>query len=88
MDWDQEQAAPKAFVGGPAKIRIVENGPARVAVEVSREAAGSKFVQTIRLSAGDAGKRVEVRNVIDWNTRESNLKATFPLAASNRDGDL
>ncbi len=83
MDWEQEQAAPKAFVAGPAKIRIVENGPARVAVEVSRETAGSRFVQTIRLSAGDAGKRVEFGNVIDWNTRESNLKATFPLAASN-----
>jgi alpha-mannosidase len=83
MDWDQEQAAPKAFVAGPAKIRVVENGPARVAVEVSRDTAGSWFVQTIRLSAGDAGKRVEFGNAIDWNTRESNLKATFPLTASN-----
>jgi alpha-mannosidase len=84
MDWDQEQAAPKAYVGGPAKIRIVEKGPARVALEVSRETAGSHFTQTIRLSAGDAGKRVEIGNVIDWNTKESNLKATFPLTASNR----
>jgi alpha-mannosidase len=84
MDWEQEQAAPKMYVGGPAKIRVVENGRARVAVEVSRETAGSKFVQTIRLSAGDAGKRVEFANVIDWNTRESNLKATFPLTASNQ----
>ncbi len=84
MDWDQEQAAPKAYVSGPAKVRVVENGPARVAVEVSRETAGSRFVQTIRLSAGDAGKRVEFANSIDWNTRESNLKAAFPLTASNR----
>jgi len=84
MDWDQEQAAPKAYVGGPAKIRVVENGPARVAVEVSRETAGSRFVQTIKLSAGDAGKRLEFGNAIDWNTKESNLKATFPLAASNQ----
>jgi len=83
MDWDQEQAAPKTYVGGPAKIRVVENGPARVAVEISRETAGSRFVQVIRLSAGDAGKRVEFANVIDWNTKESNLKATFPLKASN-----
>ena len=83
MDWDQEQAAPKAFVSGPAQIRVVEDGPVRVAVEVSRETAGSRFVQTISLSAGDAGKRVEFGNVIDWNTRESNLKATFPLTASN-----
>ena len=84
MDWDQEQAAPKAYVRGPARIRIVENGPVRVALEVSREMAGSKFVQTIRLSTGDAGKRVEFNNVIDWNTKESNLKVTFPLTASNR----
>lgn len=84
MDWDQEQAPPKAYVSGPAKVRIAENGPAHVALEITREAAGSRFVQTIRLSAGDGGKRVEFANVIDWNTRESNLKATFPLAASNR----
>jgi alpha-mannosidase len=84
MDWDQEQAAPKAYVGGPARIRIVENGPARVAIEVSRETANSKFVQTISLAAGDAGKRVEFANVIDWNTTQSNLKAVFPLTASNQ----
>jgi alpha-mannosidase len=83
MDWDQEQAAPKQFVSGPANIKVVESGPVRVAVEVTRETAGLRFVQTIRLAAGDAGKRVEFANVIDWNTRESNLKATFPLAASN-----
>jgi alpha-mannosidase len=84
MDWDQEQASPTAYVGGPAKIRVVENGPARIAVEVSRETSGSQFVQTIRLSASDAGNRVEFANAIDWNTRESNLKATFPLTASNQ----
>jgi alpha-mannosidase len=83
MDWEQEQAAPKTYVGGPAKIRVVENGPARVAVEVSRETAGSRFVQTISLSAGNGGKRVEFGNVIDWNMKESNLKAVFPLTASN-----
>jgi alpha-mannosidase len=83
MDWEQEQAAPRTYVGGPAKIRVVESGPARVAVEVSRETAGSRFVQTISLAAGDAGKRVEFANIVDWNTKESNLKATFPLTASN-----
>jgi alpha-mannosidase len=84
MDWDQEQAPPKLYVGGPAKIRVVENGPARAAIQISRATAGSRFVQTIRLSSGDAGNRVEFANAIDWNTKESNLKATFPLAASNQ----
>ena len=83
MDWEQEQAAPKEFVSGSAQIRVVEDGPVRVAIEVSRETSGSRFVQTISLSAGEAGKRVEFGNMIDWNTRESNLKVTFPLTASN-----
>jgi alpha-mannosidase len=83
MDWDQEQAAPRAYVSGPAKMRIVESGPIRISIEVTRDTSGSHFVQTISLSAGDAGKRVKFGNVIDWNTRESNLKAAFPLAASN-----
>ena len=83
MDWTQEQAAPRDYVSGAAKVRIVENGPVRVAVEVTRETAGSRFVQTVRLAAGDAGKRVEFSNVIDWSTRERNLKAVFPLVASN-----
>jgi alpha-mannosidase len=84
MDWDQEQAPPRAYVSGPAAVRVVEDGPVRVSVEVSRLTAGSRFVQTISLSAGDGGKRVEFGNVIDWNTRESNLKAVFPLVASNQ----
>ena len=83
MDFEDEQRAPRAYVAGPAHVRVVENGPARVAVEVTREAEGSKFAQTIRLAAGDAGSRVEFSNVIDWATKEANLKETFPLAASN-----
>ena len=84
MDFDQEQAAPRAYVGGAAKIRVVENGPVRVAVEVSREGEGSKFVQTVRLSAGDAGNRVEFSDSIDWKTLSANLKVVFPLSAANK----
>jgi alpha-mannosidase len=84
MDFDQEQAAPRSYVSGPAKIRVVENGPARVAVEVSREGEGSKFVQTVRLSAGDAGNRVEFGESIDWRTLSGNLKAVFSLSAANK----
>jgi alpha-mannosidase len=83
MDFDQEQAAPRAYVSGPAAIRISENGPARVSLEVTRQTEGSKFVQTVSLSAGDAGNRVEFGNAIDWRTLSANLKAAFPLAAAN-----
>jgi alpha-mannosidase len=83
MDFEDEQRAPRSFVSGNAKVRVVETGPVRVTVEVEREIEGSKFVQRISLSAGDAGNRVEFSNVIDWKTKEANLKATFPLNATN-----
>src|SRR5688572_1311560 len=83
MDWTDQQKPPRAYVSGPARIRVVENGPVRVAIEVVRETEGSKFQQTVRLSAGDAGNRVEFGNVIEWKTRNANLKATFPLTAAN-----
>lgn len=84
MDYEQVEAAPRAFVSGPAKVRIVERGPVRVALEITRETEGSTFVQTIRLATGDAGNRVEVNNAIDWRGLTSNLKAVFPFSASNR----
>ncbi|HLJ86016.1 MAG TPA: glycoside hydrolase family 38 C-terminal domain-containing protein, partial [Candidatus Angelobacter sp.] len=83
MDFEDEQRAPRTLVGGPTKVRVVENGAARVALEVVREGEDSKFAQTIRLSAGDAGNRVEFSNVIDWKAKSANLKASFALAAAN-----
>src|SRR6202453_5137544 len=85
MDFDQEKAGPRAYVSGPAQIRILENGPVRVALEVTRQTENSKFVQTIRLSAGDAGNRVEFGNAIDWRTLAANLKVAFPLTPENED---
>jgi alpha-mannosidase len=73
MDWADQQKPPRAYVQGPAQVRIVETGPVRVALEATREAEGSRFVQTIRLAAGDAGRRVEFGNVIDWRTSAANL---------------
>ena len=84
MDFDQEQAAPRAYIGGTAKARIIENGPARIAVEVTREGEGSKFAQTVRLSAGDAGNRVEFGESVDWRSLSANVKAVFPLASANK----
>ena len=83
MDYPQAEAAPRSYVSGPAKIRIAERGPVRVAIEVTRETEGSTFVQTVSLSSGDAGSRVEIHNAIDWRGLTSNLKVAFPLTASN-----
>ena len=83
MDWADQQKPPQGYVEGPAKVRIVENGPARVALQVTRESRGSKFVQRIRLAAGAAGDRVEFANTIDWKTSDFALKAVLPLTVSN-----
>ncbi|MDR3683997.1 MAG: glycoside hydrolase family 38 C-terminal domain-containing protein [Geothrix sp.] len=83
MDWADRQKPPRAYVSGPAAIRVSEDGPVRVALEVVRESEGSRFVQTIRLAAGAAGDRVEIANLVDWKTSEASLKATFPLSAAN-----
>ena len=85
MDFDQEQAAPLRYVEGPAKIEIIENGPVRASIEVSRKDGDSSYKQTISLAAGDAGKIVEFGNLIDWREKAVNLKATFQLTASNPD---
>jgi len=82
MDFDQEQAPPRIFVRG-GRIRVAENGPARVALEVTRQTEGSRYVQTISLAAGDAGNRLEIRNSVNWGTMLSNVKAVFALTASN-----
>src|SRR5207244_11035961 len=50
MDFEDEQKPARTFVGGTVKAQIVENGPARVSVQIERETEGSKFVQVISLS--------------------------------------
>jgi alpha-mannosidase len=83
MDWEDRERPARDFVSGPAQIRIVENGAARVALEVTRTTENSTFTQEIRLAAGGAGDRVEVLNHIDWRSAEASLKADFPFAAAN-----
>ena len=69
-------------------MRVVESGPVRVAIEVAREAGGSKFVQTISLSAGDAGKRLEFaeRGRLEHQTIES--EGVFPAGGFQPNGHL
>ncbi|MEI6517033.1 MAG: glycoside hydrolase family 38 C-terminal domain-containing protein, partial [bacterium] len=83
MDWADRQQPPRGYVEGPAQIRVVENGPVRVALEVERQAFNSTFIQAIRLAGGSAGERVEVSCKVAWQTRERALRAEFPLTVSN-----
>lgn len=83
MDWADRKNPPTGYVEGPAKIKIIENGPARIALEIERESRNSKFVEQVRLTALGACERVEFNTKIDWATKETSLKATFPLTVSN-----
>lgn len=83
QDWTDRQKPPMSVASDPKSIRVVERGPARVAIEVVREIEGSTVTQVISLAAGDAGRRVEVDATIDWRGKERSLRAAFPLTASN-----
>ena len=83
MDWKDRQLPPVGYLDENAVITIVENGPLRVALEVNREGRNSKIKQIISLSAGESGKRLEIDNRIDWQSRGVSLKASFPLSAAN-----
>src|SRR5262249_10268147 len=83
MEWSDQNQSPRGYVEGAAKFRIAENGPVCVAIEVTREAENSVFVQTIRLAAGEAGDCVEVNNHVEWQSTGCALKATFPLSVGN-----
>jgi len=83
MDWQDRAKPAVGVVEGPAKLKVVENGPARVALAVERESRHSKIVQVIRLGAGGSRDRIEFNTFIDWATKESSLKAAFPLTVAN-----
>jgi alpha-mannosidase len=78
--WDTVNSKPREYVSSPI-IRVVERGPVRAAIEITRRAAGSTFVQRVMLTEG--GDRVDVENLIDWRSPNSLLKASFPFTASN-----
>ncbi|MFZ4521641.1 MAG: alpha-mannosidase [Bacteroidales bacterium] len=81
MDWNDRKNPPSGFVGGPAKITVVEKGPVRATVKIERTALNSVFIQYIQLVAGK--ENLVIRNTIKWQSRGVSLKASFPLTAAN-----
>jgi alpha-mannosidase len=81
--WKDIKKPARSVAANPVHVRMVEEGPLRIAIEVVRENEGSKIAQRIRLSAGTDGSRVEVANHLDWKSRGTLLKAAFHLTASN-----
>jgi alpha-mannosidase len=61
-------------------VQLVEKGPMRAVIRVTRTWQSSKFVQDIQLYANT--DTVDIVNDIDWHETHVLLKAAFPLAAS------
>ncbi|MFD3520163.1 alpha-mannosidase [Streptomyces sp. NPDC058653] len=58
-------------------VTLVDEGPLLASVRVERAYGSSRFVQHIELAA--ESRQVTVRNDIDWQERDTVLKAAWPL---------
>jgi len=58
-------------------VELVESGPLRAVVRVTRVFGSSRITQEIRLTA--ASRRLDIVTDIDWRESEKVLKAAFPL---------
>lgn len=83
MEWDawdidryfEEQFWPLA--DGKTSVSVVETGPHRAAIRVERSYQHSRVVQVISLASG--ARQIEFDTFIDWNERQTVLKAQFPF---------
>jgi alpha-mannosidase len=81
IQYDTVQSPAREYVSHPT-TKVIERGPVRAAIEITRHASGSTFVQRVSLTAG--GDRVTVENLVDWQSPDSLLKVSFPVTASNQ----
>jgi alpha-mannosidase len=83
MDWKDRKNPPFDFMNREVKMKVVENGPVRVAIEINKKGQNSEITQVISLAAGEAGKIIDVKNKIDWQSKAVSLKAAFPVNVVN-----
>jgi alpha-mannosidase len=81
--WNIDSDFEKVFtnIDKVDSVELIDKGPLRASIRVTRTWQSSKFVQDITLYAGI--DRVDVVNDIDWHETHILLKAAFPLAASS-----
>jgi alpha-mannosidase len=81
--WNIDRGALDRFtaIDKANSVELIEKGPLRGAIRVTRTWQKSKFVQEITLDAG--ADQVDVIDDIDWHESHVLLKAAFPLAATS-----
>ncbi|HOZ46480.1 MAG TPA: alpha-mannosidase [Candidatus Hydrogenedentes bacterium] len=62
---------------GPATFEVVEEGPLRIAVRVTRRTEKSVIAQDVRLTAH--GTRLDFATRVDWHETRVLMKAAFPV---------
>ncbi len=72
-----------ASVCEDVRVQLVENGPVRKTVKVSRRFGESVFNQFVTLHEGADAERIDVRCEIDWASSGCLLKAEFPCSFGN-----
>ncbi|MET9497211.1 glycoside hydrolase family 38 C-terminal domain-containing protein [Streptomyces sp. NPDC006552] len=76
-DLDAHYRRTRTDLTDAESVELVEDGPLRVAVRVTRAFGSSRVTQEYRLAAGS--RRLDVVTDIDWQESEKVLKAAFPL---------
>ncbi len=80
--WNIDSDFDKVFtkIDDTESVKLIEQGPVRATIRITRSWQSSKFVQDISLYANL--DRVDIANDVDWHETHVLLKAAFPLAAS------
>jgi alpha-mannosidase len=71
---------PPALLTNADSVEVVEKGPVRSVVRVTRNWQSSKFVQEIELDANS--DEVDIHNDFDWHETHTLLKSAFALSAT------
>ena len=83
-DIDETYEVVGEEIAGVDSIELIEKGPLRVAVRVTRTWHNSTFVQTYRLMAESS--RVEIKTHIDWHERMVLIRTKFPTTVHTHEG--
>ena len=73
---------PPMLLNKAESVELVEKGPMRATIRITRNWQSSKFVQEVTLYAGS--DQVDIANDVDWHETHVLLKAAFPLAATSK----
>ena len=80
LRYQDVMSGDKRYPAG-ARFEIIEGGPARATLEITRTLGCSSFRQSVSLDAGAA--YVKLYNEVDWRETKSLLKAEFPFSVAN-----